>query len=152
MSFKKREKIKDLLLQTKERENVLVNGWIRTRRDSKGGFSFIELNDGSTIKNIQIIVDHSLVCYGNILEQLTTGTCLSVIGKFHLSPGKGQSVEIQAQNVTIFGSADPEEFPLQKKRHSFEFLRTISHLRPRTNTFGAVMRIRNRLAHNFLTD
>ncbi len=148
MSLKKREKIKDLLIQTTERENVTANGWIRTKRDSKGGFSFIELNDGSTIKNIQIIVDHSLTCYADIAEKLTTGACLSVEGKLTLSPGKGQSVEIQAKDVTVYGVADAEEFPLQKKRHSFEYLRTISHLRPRTNTFGAVMRVRNRLAHS----
>ncbi len=148
MSLKKREKIKDLLAQKEEREDVIAKGWIRTKRDSKGGFSFLELNDGSTIKNIQIIVDHSLDCYGDIAEKLTTGACLSVEGKLILSPGKGQLVEIQAKNVTVYGIADAEEFPLQKKRHSFEFLRTISHLRPRTNTFGAVMRVRNRLAYS----
>jgi asparaginyl-tRNA synthetase len=148
MSLKKREKIKDLLAQKEERENVTAKGWIRTKRDSKGGFSFLDLNDGSTIKNIQIIVDHSLDCYGDVSEKLTTGACLSVEGKLTLSPGKGQSVEIQAKNLTVYGLADVEEFPLQKKRHSFEFLRTISHLRPRTNTFGSIMRVRNRLAYS----
>ncbi len=147
MTIKKREKIKDLLAQKEERENVIAKGWIRTKRDSKGGFSFLELNDGSTINNIQVIVDHSLECYGDVSEKLTTGACLSIEGKLTLSPGKGQSVEIQAKNVTVYGIADTEEFPLQKKRHSFEFLRTISHLRPRTNTFGSIMRVRNRLAY-----
>ena len=147
MSLKKREKIKDLLAQNEERENLTAKGWVRTKRDSKGGFSFLELNDGSTIKNIQVIVDHSLACYGDVSEKLTTGACLSVEGKLTLSPGKGQSVEIQATNVTVYGIANAEEFPLQKKRHSFEFLRTISHLRPRTNTFGSIMRVRNRLAY-----
>jgi asparaginyl-tRNA synthetase len=155
MSLKKREKIIDLLRQTAEKAGVIAKGWIRTRRDSKGGFSFIELNDGSTIKNIQVIIDHSTECYSEVSEELSTGACISVEGRLILSLGKGQTVEIQAESVKVYGIANPEEFPLQKKRHSLEFLRTISHLRPRTNTFGAVMRVRNRLAygiHQFFND
>ncbi|MFQ5716391.1 MAG: asparagine--tRNA ligase, partial [Nitrospinales bacterium] len=147
MANQKREKIKSLLCGSEEKDDVLAKGWVRTKRDSKGGFSFIELNDGSCLKNIQVVVDHQLPCYSAVAAQLTTGSCVSVKGRLVRSPGKGQNFEIQARDVTVYGSADAERYPLQKKRHSFEFLRQIAHLRPRTNTFGAVMRVRNRLAY-----
>ena len=148
----KRTKIKDLL-NSKEGE-VLVKGWVRTRRDSKGGFSFLEINDGSCFANIQVVADHSLAGYSAIEKQVTTGSCISVCGQLVASQGKGQSMEVQAREVEVYGPA-PGDFPLQKKRHSFEFLREIAHLRPRTNTFGAVMRVRNQLAfsiHRFFQD
>tara|TARA_B100000686_G_scaffold320072_1_gene371372 strand:+ start:4569 stop:5966 length:1398 start_codon:yes stop_codon:yes gene_type:complete len=147
----KRVKIKQLLVGEGALGDIRVDGWVRTRRDSKGGFSFIEVNDGSCLKNIQIILDHSLID-SELLCQITTGSCISVMGKIVVSPAKGQTYEIQAIKTKLHGTADAERYPLQKKRHSFEFLREIAHLRPRTNTMGAVMRIRNRLAygvHNF---
>ena len=155
MEGKKRVKIRELLERGEERAEIRVMGWIRTRRDSKGGFSFLELNDGSCLSNLQVIADHKLEGYADIAEKMHTGSCIAVTGKLVQSPGKGQSVELQAAAIEVYGSADPKEYPLQKKRHSFEFLREIAHLRPRTNTFGAVMRVRNRLAysvHNFFQD
>ena len=122
---------------------VTVAGWVRTKRDSKGGFCFIELNDGSCMRNLQILAEESLPNYREAVLKLHTGSALRVSGTLVESPGKGQSVEMRAQSVEVLGWADPEAYPLQKKRHSFEFLRTIAHLRPRTNTFGAVARVRN---------
>ncbi len=136
-----RTKIKDLI-HGEERE-VLVKGWVKTRRDSKGGFSFLQINDGSCFADIQVVAEHSR--YASVEKQVTTGSCVSVRGKLVASEGKGQSREIQAAEIHVYGSS-PVDYPLQKKRHSFEFLREIAHLRPRTNTFGAVMRVRNRLA------
>lgn len=151
----KRTKINQLLNSKKEREEVLVKGWVRTRRDSKGGFSFLEINDGSCLANIQAVVDHSLKGFSECGKQITTGSCLAVAGKLVTSQGRGQTIEIQAAALKVYGTADVETFPLQKKRHSFEYLREIAHLRPRTNTFGAVMRVRSRLAyaiHQFFND
>jgi asparaginyl-tRNA synthetase len=122
-----------------------ICGWVRTVRDQKS-FAFIEINDGSTLANLQVIVDATLPNYQNILEQITTGTSLSVTGSLVESPGKNQSLELRAEHIEILGLCDPARYPLQKKRHSFEFLRTIAHLRPRTNTQGAVTRVRNALA------
>jgi asparaginyl-tRNA synthetase len=138
-----RIKIKEINSSENAPEKALIGGWIRTRRDSKT-FSFIELNDGSCLSNIQIIADSSLEDYENIAK-LTTGSCISVFGKIVKSPGKGQKWEIQAEKIEIHSTA-PEDFPLQKKRHSDEFLRTIAHLRPRTNKFGSVFRIRSELS------
>ena len=155
MQGKKRIKVKDLLLKDEEREGVLIKGWVRTRRDSKGGFSFLEVNDGSCLKNLQIIADHNLESFKSVSGQLTTGSCVAVSGNLVRSKGKEQGVEMQAVEIAVLGGADTEKYPLQKKRHSFEFLREIAHLRPRTNTFGAVMRVRNRLAysiHKFFHD
>jgi len=155
MDNKKRSKIKDLLSQGQPQPEVLVQGWVRTRRDSKGGFSFLEINDGSCLKNIQAVLDHSLDTYKEADARLTTGSCVAVTGELVASHGKGQSVEIQARSIHVYGTADPEHYPLQKKSHSLEFLREIAHLRPRTNTIGAVMRVRNRLAysiHRFFND
>jgi asparaginyl-tRNA synthetase len=129
---------------------VNVKGWVRTRRGNKT-VSFIALNDGSTIHNIQIVVDNEK--FGDeYLKPVTTGACISVNGTLVESLGKGQSVEIHANSIKIYGTADPETYPLQKKGHTLEFLREIAHLRPRTNTFGAVFRIRHHMAmaiHNF---
>jgi len=132
-----------------------VMGWVRTRRDSKGGFSFIELNDGSCIRGLQVIAESSLPHYEDEVKRLQTGCSIRVTGILSPSPGKGQSVELKAEEIEVFGWADPEQYPLQKKRHSFEFLRTIAHLRPRTNTFGAVARIRNAVSlaiHTFFQE
>ena len=151
----KRTKIKELLNSKEEQEEVLVKGWVRTRRDSKGGFSFIEINDGSCLANIQVIIEHSLKEFSKVDKQITTGSCLAIIGRLVVSEGKGQKMEIQTVFIEVYGTADVETFPLQKKRHSFEYLREIAHLRPRTNTFGAIMRVRSRLAyaiHQFFND
>ena len=155
MKITNRWKIKKVLDEGKDETDVLVKGWIRTRRDSKGGFSFIEINDGSCLKNLQVVTDHSMDGFEAASKKLHTGSCVGFIGKLVLSPGKEQSVELQANSIEVYGEADPEHYPLQKKHHSFEFLREIAHLRPRTNTFGAVMRVRNRLSyaiHNFFQD
>ena len=134
---------------------VVLQGWIRTRRDSKAGFSFLELNDGSSLNNIQVIAQASLPNYESELKRLTAGASVTVEGQIQASPGKGQSTEVLARSVTVHGMADVDNYPLQKKQHSFEFLRTIAHLRPRTNTFGAVTRVRNcvsRSIHNFFQE
>ncbi|MBI84478.1 MAG: asparagine--tRNA ligase [Planctomycetaceae bacterium] len=131
---------------------VQLQGWIRTRRDSKAGFSFLEMNDGSCLGNIQVIADADLANYESDVKKLTAGCSVTVAGTVKLSGGKGQSTEIQATSVEVHGGADPESFPLQKKRHSFEKLREWAHLRPRTNTFGAVARVRNEICkaiHSF---
>ena len=151
----KRIKIKELLNTTQRERSVLVKGWVRTRRDSKGGFSFLEINDGSCQANIQVIVEHSLKDFSELDKKITTGSCIAVYGQLVASEGKGQKMEIQVAEIKLYGSADAETYPLQKKRHSFEFLREIAHLRPRTNTFGSVMRVRSRLAyaiHQFFND
>lgn len=122
---------------------VRLQGWVRTRRDSKAGFSFIELNDGSSMGNIQVIADGDLENYESEVKKLTAGCSVSVEGLVKESPGRGQATEVQAMAVTVHGHADVDTYPLQKKHHSFEFLRTIAHLRPRTNTFGAIARVRN---------
>ena len=155
MANKKRDKIIDLLKSQNEGQEVLVKGWVRTRRDSKGGFSFVEINDGSCLNSIQVVADHSLESYATASPNLHTGSCIAVVGELVQSQGKGQSMEVRASEIKVYGAADAEKYPLQKKRHSFEFLREIAHLRPRTNTFGAVMRVRNRLAfsiHKFFND
>jgi asparaginyl-tRNA synthetase len=134
---------------------VLVQGWIRTRRDSKGGFSFLEVNDGSCMANLQVIADGSLANYEADVKRLAAGCSVSIEGEIKASGGKGQQTELLAARVTVHGWADPETYPLQKKRHSFEKLREWAHLRPRTNTFGAVMRVRNcvsRSIHDFFQE
>jgi asparaginyl-tRNA synthetase len=139
----KRFKISQLLASEMPMENVVVKGWVRTKRDSKG-FSFIEVNDGSCLANIQVIADADLQNYDDI-RKITTGAAVSLTGNLTPSQGKGQKWEIQATTVTVISEA-PESFPLQKKRHSDEFLRTIAHLRPRTNKYGAAFRIRSELS------
>jgi len=151
----KRTKIKEILKNKDLIGNeVAIAGWLRTVRNQKT-FSFMEVNDGSFFSGLQVIVDQSLPGYEEIVEQAVTGASVYVTGKLVESPGKGQSFEIKASSIKVFGTADPETYPLQKKRHSFEFLRTIAHLRPRTNTFGAVARVRSALAqatHQFFQE
>lgn len=139
-----RKKVAEALQMTSYGENIIVKGWVRTRRGNKN-VSFIALNDGSTINNIQIVVDNANFDE-NELKKITTGACIGVNGTLVQSMGKGQSVEIQATSIEVYGEADPETYPLQKKGHSMEFLRDIAYLRPRTNTFGAVFRIRHNMA------
>ncbi|HEY2148877.1 MAG TPA: asparagine--tRNA ligase, partial [Pirellulales bacterium] len=134
---------------------VRLQGWIRTRRDSKGGFSFLELNDGSCQANIQIVADGKLPNYETEIKRLSSGCSVTVDGEVRQSPAKGQPTEVHAQSIVVHGWADPEGYPLQKKNHSWEFLRTIAHLRPRTNTFGAIARLRNqvcRSTHDFFQE
>lgn len=134
----------DALKRTDFGAEVNIKGWVRTRRGNKN-VSFIALNDGSTIHNIQVVADNEK--FGDeYLKPITTGACISVIGKLVESLGQGQSVEIQAEKIEIYGTADSDTYPLQKKGHTMEFLRDIAHLRPRTNTFGAVFRIRHNMA------
>ena len=133
-------------------EEVEIRGWVRTRRDSKQGFSFIELNDGSCLANLQILVDANVPGYHETIKDVTTGTAIAVIGAIKDSPGSRQRVEVHARSLRVLGTADAQSYPLQKKQHSFEFLREIAHLRPRTNTFGAIARVRNALSaaiHDF---
>ena len=129
-------------------KQVRISGWVRTRRDSKGGFSFIEVNDGSCFGNIQVIADADLANYESEIKKLSAGCSISVEGTVKESGGKGQATEVQASAITVHGWADPESYPLQKKRHSMEKLREWAHLRPRTNTFGAVARVRNRICNS----
>jgi len=134
---------------------VRVQGWIRTRRDSKGGFSFLELNDGSCLASLQIIADGRLPNYESEVKKLTAGCSVLVEGEIKESAGRGQATELVASRVVVYGWSDPESYPLQKKRHSFEKLRQWAHLRPRTNTFGAVARVRNcvcRSIHDFFQE
>ncbi len=141
------------ILKEKQGKDVFVQGWVRTKRGNKN-IVFIALNDGSTINNIQIVCDTSLIDE-NLLKNVTTGACIAVKGKLVESIGSGQSVEVQAKEIVLYGTADPDKYPLQKKGHSVEFLREIAHLRPRTNTFGAVLRIRHAMAfaiHKYFND
>jgi asparaginyl-tRNA synthetase len=129
-------------------QTVTIQGWVRTRRDSKGGFSFLEINDGSTQGNLQIVAEAKLENYETEVKKLVAGCSVSVTGELRASPAKGQATELLAQQVSVHGWADSETYPLQKKGHTYEFLRTIAHLRPRTNTFGAVARLRNRVSNS----
>ena len=140
----RRTKVKDLLAMQAGCE-VLVKGWVRTKRGNRE-IAFIALNDGSTIKNIQIVVDKNAETEA-ILPRITTGACIGVTGELVESLGSGQAVEIHAKNIEIFGECDPMRYPLQKKDTSFEYLRTVAHMRPRTNTFGAVLRLRSQMAY-----
>lgn len=149
----KRELIKNVLKDIRRDYDIKVSGWVRTARNSKT-FSFIEINDGSSMANIQIIADNNLDNYEGSIDSLTTGSSITVEGKIVESQGKGQSIEIHASSIIVHNIA-PSDYPLQKKRHSFEFLREIAHLRPRTNTIGAVARIRSSLSfavHQFFRD
>ncbi|MEM1305145.1 MAG: OB-fold nucleic acid binding domain-containing protein, partial [Planctomycetota bacterium] len=136
-------------------KQATLRGWVRTRRDSKAGFSFVELNDGSCLGNIQIVAPAELPNYESEIKRLSAGCGVSVSGEIVASQGKGQATELRAATVTVHGWADPESYPLQKKRHSFEKLREWAHLRPRTNAIGAVMRVRNRISrsiHDFFQE
>jgi asparaginyl-tRNA synthetase len=140
----KRTVIVDALKRTDYGTEINIRGWVRTRRGNKN-VGFIALNDGSTINNMQVVVDMSKFD-DEQLKPITTGAAISVNGTLAASVGSGQSVEIQATEILIYGTADPDKYPLQKKGHTMEYLREIAHLRPRTNTFGAVFRIRHHMA------
>jgi asparaginyl-tRNA synthetase len=134
---------------------VRVQGWVRTRRDSKGGFSFLEINDGSSLANLQVIAELSLPNYQSEVLHLSAGSSVGVRGVVHSSPAKGQATELKAAEVVVYGTADAAHYPLQKKGHSLEFLREKAHLRPRSNTFGAVARVRNQVCksiHDFFQE
>ncbi|MGA9597149.1 MAG: asparagine--tRNA ligase [Acidimicrobiia bacterium] len=143
----KRTLIKHVLTSDAVGEPVKVAGWVRTRRDSKGGFSFLEVNDGSCFSGLQVVVPGELDNYESEVLHLSIGSAVAIEGELVESPGSGQAVEVRAGRVMVYGLADPDEYPLQKKRISYEKLRDIAHLRPRTNTFGAVARVRNALAY-----
>jgi asparaginyl-tRNA synthetase len=147
----KRTRIARALVSEEVGARITVMGWIRTKRDSKGGFSFLELNDGSCLNSLQVIADKKLPNYEDVILKLQTGCSIRAKGILTESPGKGQKMELQAEELELMGWADPDLYPLQKKRHSFEFLRTIAHLRPRTNTFGAVARVRNAMSRSVHT-
>ncbi|WP_298646592.1 asparagine--tRNA ligase [uncultured Proteiniphilum sp.] len=149
----KRTRISEALRLTNFGEEVNVKGWVRTRRGNKN-VGFVALNDGSTINNIQIVIDIANFDE-ELLRPITTGACINVNGELVESQGQGQSVEIRATEIEVYGSADPTTYPLQKKGHSLEFLREIAHLRPRTNTFGAIFRMRHHMSyaiHKYFND
>jgi len=149
----KRTKIADLIHSEDYGQVANVKGWVRTKRGSKN-VSFITLNDGSTIHNIQIVVDHQII-HVDTIQHVYSGASLSVTGEIIESPGSGQNVEINAQNIEVLGVADPDQYPLQPKRHTLEFLREKAHLRFRTNTFSAITRVRHALIfaiHKFFND
>lgn len=141
-------RIAQILLEGQPGTVLEIAGWVRTRRDNKGGFSFIELNDGSCLSNLQIVVDSSVPGYAETIKLVTTGASIRVTGELKSSPGAKQRVELQAQMLSLLGPADATKYPLQKKGHSWEFLREIAHLRPRTNTFGAMARVRNTVCYS----
>ena len=149
------QRIKQLLTRRDIGATVIVKGWVRTRRDAKG-FSFINVNDGSTLDGLQVVAEKSLPNYESEVQKLCAGCSIVVEGELRASPGRGQAVEVLAKRLTVLGWVDaPDTYPLQKKRHTMEFLRTVAHLRPRSNTFGAVARVRNGLAaatHEFFQD
>ena len=150
----KRELISRALKSAELDREVTVAGWVKTRRDSKGGFSFIELNDGSCLANLQVVAEGNLANYAEV-QKLFPGASVAVTGQLVKSQGQGQTVELQATTVKVLGFCEPGEYPLQKQKISFERLREIAHLRARTNTFGAVARVRNALAfatHQFFQD
>ncbi|BAZ27309.1 asparaginyl-tRNA synthetase [Kalymmatonema gypsitolerans NIES-4073] len=147
-------RIAEILRSGQLDEWLIVQGWVRTKRELKG-FSFIEVNDGSSLANLQVVINQDLPEYDDILKKLNTGASMEVAGVLVASQGKGQRIELKAEKVKVYGEADPETYPLQKKRHSFEFLRTIGHLRSRTNSLGAVFRVRNACAtaiHQFFQE
>src|SRR2546425_11427579 len=149
----RRTSVSDALNSAAAVDHILVKGWVRTRRDSKG-LSFLEVNDGSCLKNLQVVVDGTIPAYEH-LTTVTTGAAVEVQGALIPSPGKGQLWEVKATHVTLLGAADPHTYPLQKKGHSDEFLREIGHLRPRTNKYGALFRIRSESAfavHQFFRE
>jgi asparaginyl-tRNA synthetase len=145
--------IKEILQTAPEQQAVVLKGWVRTKRESKNAI-FIALNDGSTIHNIQAVAEPGQFS-AELLQTVTTGSCLKITGKLVESMGSGQAVEVKIEDILVYGTADPDAYPLQPKKHSLEFLREIAHLRPRTNTFGAILRIRHALAfavHQYFND
>lgn len=146
-------RIKEIFQTGQPDQSVTVQGWVRTKRELKE-FTFLEVNDGSSLANLQVILEPTLPDYENVLKVISTGAAIAVSGNLVPSPGKGQNIELKAAEITLYGDC-PADYPLQKKRHSFEFLRTIAHLRARTNTLGAVMRVRNACAtaiHTFFQE
>ena len=140
-----RSRVRDILNREAAGGEVLVQGWVKTRRSS-GSVSFVQISDGSTLKDLQVVIEQSSPHYP-LVESLSAGCSVSVIGELTESQGRGQRYEVKARDVQLLGPADPEEYPLQKKRHTLEFLREIAHLRPRTNTFGAMARVRSGMAY-----
>jgi asparaginyl-tRNA synthetase len=149
----KNARIKEILSYTPQEQQLTVEGWVRTKRDSKN-VCFFEINDGSCLSNLQAIIEKEAFGDLDVIPRLNTGASVRAEGRLRESPGKGQSVELAVDKVEVMGEA-PDDYPLQKKRHSFEYLREIAHLRPRTNTFGAIARVRNRMSyaiHNFFQE
>lgn len=148
------QRIATILRDSQPEDKVKIQGWVRTKRDLKE-FSFMEVNDGSCLANLQVILNFDLPDYDSLIKKLNTGASVEIDGEVVESPGKGQRIEVKATSLIVYGESDPETYPLQKKRHSFEFLRTLGHLRPRTNTLGAVFRVRNACAtaiHQFFQE
>lgn len=147
-------RIADILHNGQINETVTIQGWVRTKREQKE-FSFIEVNDGSSMAGLQTVMNQDVPDYVETMKRISTGASIEISGVLVESPAKGQRIELRAESVTVYGEADPETYPLQKKRHSFEFLRDIAHLRARTNTLGAVFRVRNAASaaiHNFFQE
>lgn len=147
-------RIRDILHSGQPGQTITLQGWVRTKREGKG-ITFLEVNDGSSMVGLQVVLNADIADYDTVVKALTTGSSVEIGGSLVESPGKGQRVELQGQTITVFGTADGETYPLQKKRHSFEFLRSLGHLRARTNTLGAVFRVRNACAqaiHQFFQE
>lgn len=148
-----KQRVRDLLASSPGAQDTAVHGWVRTHRDTKD-IVFIEINDGSCLRNLQVIINKAGFAAADALAQLATGASVAAVGELKESPGKNQSVELHASDLQVIGDC-PSDYPMQKKRHSFEYLREIAHLRPRTNTFGAVARVRNSLSsavHRFFQE
>lgn len=148
------QRICDIVRHGQVGTHLTVKGWIRTKRELKE-CTFVNVNDGSLLAGLQVVIPHTLEGYPDLIKRLTTGAAVEFRGELVPSVGKNQRIELQAHHIHVWGTADPDTYPLQKKRHSFEFLRTIGHLRPRTNTIGAVMRVRNACAmaiHQFFQE
>ncbi len=151
----KRELIKQVLARRDFGTSVTVAGWVRTRRDSTGGFSFIEVNDGSCFRNVQVVAGTDLPNYATEVLKLFPGAAVGVTGTLTQSPAAGQAIELKAESITVYGFCEPTDYPLQKQKMNLELLREMAHLRPRTNTFGAMLRVRNALAfatHRFFQE
>jgi asparaginyl-tRNA synthetase len=147
-------RIRDILHAGEPGQSTTLQGWVRTKREAKG-ITFVEVNDGSSMVGLQVVLSADLAGYDTVVKDLTTGSSVEIGGTLVESPGKGQRVELQGESITVYGTADGETYPLQKKRHSFEYLRTLGHLRSRTNTLGAVFRVRNACAqaiHQFFNE
>ncbi|MBD1915673.1 MULTISPECIES: asparagine--tRNA ligase [Cyanophyceae] len=147
-------RIRDILHAGEPGQSTTIQGWVRTKREAKG-ITFVEVNDGSSMAGLQVVLSADLTGYDTVVKDLTTGSSVEIGGTLVESPGKGQRVELQGETITVYGTADGETYPLQKKRHSFEYLRTLGHLRSRTNTLGAVFRVRNACAqaiHQFFNE
>ncbi|MBD1872941.1 asparagine--tRNA ligase [Nodosilinea sp. FACHB-131] len=147
-------RIRDILHKGEPGQSTTIQGWVRTKREAKG-VTFVDVNDGSSMAGLQVVLNADLAGYDTVVKDLTTGSSVEIGGTLVESPGKGQRVELRGETITVFGTADGETYPLQKKRHSFEYLRTLGHLRSRTNTLSAVFRVRNACAqaiHQFFNE